>query len=109
MRRHQLKKNIGVQVVGSETIGEYRLIGFNDLRTTVELDLGISARIGLYRPPADPVGTARHLSRKSIYPRINRARVANIWNGRILTVKMRISLFVGRDKWSCSRQSLLRA
>lgn len=55
MRRHQLKrkKSISIQVVGSETIGEYRLMGFNDLRTAVELDLGISARIDLYRPLND--------------------------------------------------------
>lgn len=64
------EKNAGVQVVGSETIGEYRLMGFNDLRTPVRSDLGVSACISLYRPLADPVGTSRRLS---IYPP-NRSR-----------------------------------
>jgi len=43
------EKNVGIQVVGCETIGEYRLMGFNDLRTLVQSDLGVSACISLYR------------------------------------------------------------
>lgn len=39
------EKNVGIQVVDSETIREYRLMGFNDLRTLVRSDLGVSSYI----------------------------------------------------------------
>lgn len=101
------EKNIGVQVVGSKTIGEYRLMGFNDLCMTIESDLRISTCMDLYRLLIDFIGTSKYFSCKSIYLRVKRAQ-ANIWNGRILTMKVRSSLLIG-DKSSRSYKSSVRS
>ncbi|EFN67550.1 hypothetical protein EAG_16231 [Camponotus floridanus] len=78
------EKNVGIQVVDSETIREYRLMGFNDLRTLVRSDLGVSS-ISSFADPVKP--SAPRLLR---YATQSALKAMSQWRGSVIDIAVQL-------------------